>query len=436
MQEDQMKKAQILAGAAAFAVALCGCSKKDSAENTIDGKVQGSIIVLTNRTDIVDTKLQEYREAFERKYPGTSVEFEAITDYEGTVRTRMSTQEYGDVLCRPSIQSVDFESYFEPLGKLEDFEKTMNFTNTSSPIAYNGIVYSYPMVATVGAGIVYNKNVFQKAGVSVPRSVEEFYDAMQKIKDETDAVPIFMNYPSGWTLNQWEGGLMSASGDPEYKNKIIFEDSPFVPGDAHYELYKMMYEVVKRGLCEKDLLASEWEQSKQDIADGKIACMVLGSWAIAQVKELAANPDNIGYMPFPFEVNGKKYAEAQLDMPLCINKHSKNKATAYAWIKFMSDDTDWVQYTESIPVKKGEHYPSVLDSFGEMGVEYIDTKPAPAEYEGVYDSMDKESEIGFWNDPEKKRIVDAAMGTTNESFDDIMADWNRRWAKVKAEYVN
>lgn len=429
-----MKKI-IIGSLIAAAIITTGCSKKNQDENSINGKIGGNIVVLTNRTDIVDTKLQEYKETFEAEYPGTSVEFEAITDYEGTVRTRMSTTEYGDVLCKPSIQSMDLPSYFEPLGKLEDFSKVMNFTETSNPIAYNGTVYSYPLVATVGAGIVYNKSVFEKAGVSIPKNQKEFYAALEAIKAKTDAVPVFMNYPSGWTLNQWEGGLMSASGNVDYKNKIITEDAPFVPGDAHYELYKMMYDIVKNGLCERDLLASEWEQSKQDLADGKIACMVLGSWAISQVKSFAANPDTIGYMPFPFEINGKKYAEAQLDMPLVINKHSKNKATAYAWIKFMADKSDWVAYTESIPVKKGEKYPAVLDSFGELGVEYIEFKAAPAELEGVYDKMDKESEISFWSEPEKKRIIDAAMGTTKESFDDIMNDWNKRWAKARVEYM-
>lgn len=409
---------------------LSGCSGNKESSG-IKGKIEGKITVLTNRTDLIDTKLPEYKTAFEKKYPGTTVEFEGITDYEGTVRTRMSTDEYGDVLCQPSIQAIDFPTYFEPLGKLEDFSKTLNFTNTADPISYKDVVYSYPLVAVVGAGIVYNKKVFAKAGITVPRTTDEFYAAMSAIKEKTDAVPVFMNYPAGWTLNQWEGGLMSVCGDPEYKNKLIHNPSPFVPGDAHYELYKVMYEIVKRGLCERDILSSDWEQSKQMLADGKIGCMVLGSWAIAQVKALASDPDDIGYMPFPFEVNGKKYAEARIDMPLCINKHSTNKATAYAWIKFMADDTDWVQYTESIPTKKGEKYPSVLDSFAAFGVEYIQSAAPSADEEGKYDTLDKDSEIGFWSDPEKKRIIDAALGTTKETYEDIMADWNAKWEKAR-----
>lgn len=429
-----MKKTGIVVLTVSAAVlALSGCSKKDASENSINGKIGGTITVLTNRTDIVDTKLQDYKEAFEAKYPGTSVEFEAITDYDGTVRTRMSTQEYGDVLCRPSIRSVDYANYFEPLGKSEDFAKVFNFTNGSNPIDYNGVVYCYPTNGVVGSGILYNKKVFEKAGVAVPRGTEDFYKALKAIKEKTDAVPIFMNYPAGWTLNQWEGAVSAFSGDKEYKNKIIKQDAPFVPGNAHYETYKMMYEVVKRGFCERDMLSSDWELSKQMCADGKIGCMVLGSWAIPQIKNLADNPDDIGYMPIPAVVDGDKYAEASLDMTLCINKYSKNKATAYAWIKFFTEDTDWVEFNESIPPKKGGKYPAVLDSFSTMGVTYFEmSKPAP-EDEGVYDTLDKEAEIGFWSEPEKKRIVDAAMGTTSESFDDIMNEWNRRWAKARKD---
>lgn len=415
------------------ALAVTGCSKKDSAGNTLDGKIGGSITVLTNRTDLLDTKLQEYKEQFEAKYPGTSVEFEGITDYDGTVRTRMSTTEYGDVLCKPSVRTVDYENFFEPLGSYEEFEKEFNFINGSNPIHYNGIVYCYPTNGVVGSGIVYNKTVFEKAGAQVPKTTDEFYKALELIKENTDAVPIQINYPAGWTLNQWEGAVSSFTGDPEYKNEIIHSDAPFVPGNAHYETYKLMYEVVKRGLCERDILSSDWELSKQMLADGKIACMLLGSWAIPQVKALANNPEDIGYMPIPAVVDGKKYAEASLDMTLCINKHSKNKATAYAWIKFFCDDTDWVEFNESIPPRKGGKYPSVPDSFGTMGVEYFEMAKAPAGFESAYDTLDKEAEIGFWSDPEKKRIIDAAMGTTTESFDDIMNDWNRRWAKARKD---
>ena len=81
-----MKKIKLLSFivvSALTVLSVIGCSKGKE-DNSIKGKVTGVITVLTNRTDLVDTKLQEYKKDFESLYPGTSVEFEAITDYEGT----------------------------------------------------------------------------------------------------------------------------------------------------------------------------------------------------------------------------------------------------------------------------------------------------------------------------------------------------------------
>lgn len=398
------------------------------------GKISGTIIVLTHRTDWVDTKFQDYKKAFEAKYPGTNVEFEAITDFNGVVRTRMGTKEYGDVLCMVTVPPApaEYANFYEPLGTVENFAKTFDFVKTSTTIAYDGIVYGYPINANVSGGFVYNKKVFEAAGIKkMPKTQDEFYKALEQIKAKTSAVPLFMNYPSQWTLTQWEGGRLAFAGDAEYLNAMIHDDAPFSPGKPHYELYKIMYEVVKRGLCEKDMLTSDWELSKQMMADGKIGVMALGSWAIGQIKGLAKNPEDIGYMPYPVSVKGKVYAEVGLDYNIAVNKNSSNKATAIAWAKFFAEESGYASDAESIPALKGSKYPAVLDSFSALGTSYLIGAAPKAGEDGLFDAIDKESEIGLWQPTQKIRIVDAAMGTTKESYDDIMKDWNVRWAKAR-----
>jgi raffinose/stachyose/melibiose transport system substrate-binding protein len=88
----------ILAAALATALAAAGCGGGDDNGGS-SGKITGDITVLTQRTDIVNTLFQEYKKKFEAKYLGTHVKFEAITDYEGKVRIRMNTEDYGDVLA-------------------------------------------------------------------------------------------------------------------------------------------------------------------------------------------------------------------------------------------------------------------------------------------------------------------------------------------------
>lgn len=431
-----MKASKLIIAVSMLIIVLGGAfagGKADSAAQADSGKVSGSIVVLHHRTDWNDTKFQEYKAAFNAKYPDVSVEFEAITDYAGTVRTRMSTKEYGDVLMMVTNPPIpqDFPNFYEPMGTKADLNKKYDFIEQSAQISFADTVYALPLNANVG-GLVYNKRVFEKAGITkFPKTSDEFYAMLEKIKAKTDAVPIFINYPSKWTLVQWEGARNAYSGDPEWGNKMIHMDAPFAPGMPHYELYKVLYEVVKRGLCEKDMLTSDWEASKQMIADGKIGVMNLGGWAVGQMMALAKNPDDIGYMPYPASVKGKMYSEVALDYNVAVNKYSKNKAAAKAFALWFADESGYARDNQSIPALKGSAFPAVLDSFKASGVNYIAGSPAKEGEDGLFDKLDKEAEIGLWADPQKIRIVDAAMGTTKESFDDIMKDWNARWAKAR-----
>lgn len=430
-----MKTSKIFAFALILALvsgSLFAGGQKDASANK--GDISGSITVLTHRTDWVDTKFQDYLKAFNVKYPNVSVEFEAITDFNGTVRTRMGTKEYGDVLNMVTVPPApaEFANFYEPLGSKADFAKKFDFVDTSATVTFGDVVYGIPVNANVSGGFVYNKKVFADAGIKkMPKTTDEFYKALELIKTKTTAVPIFLNYPSQWTLTQWEGGRLTFAGDADYLNKMIHDDAPFSPGKPHYELYKIMYEVVKRGLTEKDILASDWELSKQMMADGKIGVMALGSWAIGQVRDISKTPENIGYMPYPASVKGKVYAEVGLDYNISVNKNSKNKAAALAWATWFATESGYAKDCESIPALKGSAYPAVLSAFSEAGTTYLIGMAPKAGEEGLFDKLDKESEIGLWQAPQKIRIVDAAMGTSKESYDDIMKDWNARWAKAR-----
>ena len=189
-------------------------------------------------------------------------------------------------------------------------------------------------------------------------------------------------------------------------------------------------------MCEKDLLTSDWERSKIEFAEGKIAVMNIGSWAIGQFRQVATDagydPDAVvGYMPYPVNHNGKVYAEPSLDYGIGVNKYSKNKNAAKAFAQWFADESGYAKDNQAIPALKGGSFPSVLDSFDELGVIYQMQNAAVEGEEGLFDLIDNEAEIGMWQDPQKVRIVDAAMGTTKESFDDIMNDWNARWAKAR-----
>lgn len=132
-----------------------GCtSKKDEPAASSDPKgVEGEITVITQRTDIVDTVFQDYAKEFNKLYPNVKVNFQALADYEGQIKIRMGTRDYGDVLLIPgSIPVEELPNFFEPLGTYEEMknkytgleERTVDHNSYGIPIAmvYSGVIYN------------------------------------------------------------------------------------------------------------------------------------------------------------------------------------------------------------------------------------------------------------------------------------------------------
>lgn len=414
---------------------VTGCTSKTTSSQQSDDKKgpSGTITVLTQRTDIVDSVFKaKYVPEFQKKYPNVNVKFEAITDYEAQVKTRLNTKDYGDVLLIPNVSKDQLSNFFEPLGNLDEMSKTYNYLNDKS---YEGKAYGIPIVANT-QGILINKKVWDAAGATTnPKSTDELLADLKKIKDKggVDA-PLYTNFAAKWTLTQWDADGLSITGDADWKNKMTEDDAPFSAGKAYYETWNVLYQAVKNKLVEADPVTTDWEKSKQMLADGKIAAMTLGSWSIQQVKALSKTPDDIVYMPFPAAPNGKQYAAVGGDYNIAINKNSKNKAAARAWLDWFINDSSYSDDNFGISALKSKALPTVLQAYQAAGVTFVQENPAPAGKEALWDNINKESAIGLNTEQPGMRIEQAAL-TGKEDFATIMADFNKKWkdARTKAK---
>lgn len=413
-----------LALALALALAITGCGGDDE-DST--GEISGDITVLTQRTDIVDSLFQEYKKTFETKYPGTNVRFEAITDYENEIRIRMNTDDYGDVLLIPNSVTADqLPSFFEPLGTVDELKDKYRFVTTEQ--TYQGKVYGIAITGNA-MGFVYNKKVWQQAGVTAPpKTPQEFLAALRSIKDTTDAIPLYTNYKDGWPLTQWETFRAALSADPDAVNKLPDDDAPWAPGKEHHIIDSLLYDAVHQGLTEPDPTTTNWEGSKGMLGTGKIATMALGSWSIVQMRQAAADQADIGYLPFPYQVGGKFHSIVAGDYKNAVNVHSKNKATARAWVDWFADESGYAVHEGGISVVKDDQLPDTLADFTAAGVEFLELNPPPAGKEGLDNRISQAAEIGLLDPPYRQRIVDAARGARKESKEDIFRDLNKKWA--------
>lgn len=180
--------------------------------------IKADLKFLTHKTDVIDTKFQEYIKEFQKMYPNVNIEYEGVTDYANGVTTRLSTGDWGDICMVPTtVDKDELENYFTSFGSYKTLSESYDFVDN---LKYEDDVYGIPSMANV-QGIVYNKAVFEEAGITeLPKTPDEFLEDLQKIKDNTDAIPLYTNFAADWTMNAWDAYIDgNATGDPDFANE-------------------------------------------------------------------------------------------------------------------------------------------------------------------------------------------------------------------------
>lgn len=395
--------------------------------------ITATIKVLTDRTDIVDTTYQDYVKQFNQIYPNITVQYEAVTDYENSVKLRLTTGDWGDICyISTGVAKADMSNYFTPLGTFEALDPVYNYIQDKS---YDGIVYGIAN-GGVAQGIVYNKRVWKEAGITeLPKTPDDFLADLQTIKDKTDAIPLYTNFAGGWPVGAWDAFIFgSATGDPDFHSNLPHIKDPFAKRDdmtGPYAVYYTLYESVKRGLVEEDPASTDWESSKTRINTGEIACMVLGSWAVNQCRNAGPNPDDIGYMPFPITVNGQQYIGSGGNYSYGINcqETSQNQIAAMVYLKWLLEESPIFVDEGSIPALKSAPKPEALADLGDLPL--VSNNPPAAGEEDLFDNVNLQSEVGINNDDYPDiNIIECAL-TGAKTLDEIMTEWNEKWSAAQ-----
>lgn len=398
--------------------------------------VTTTIKLYNHRTDLEQDDYQgkkwtEYVADFNAMYPNITVEVETDTTYADNALLRLQSGDWGDIMMIPAVDKSDLSTYFLPYGDLTTMSNQIRFANSWE---YGGQVYGVPSTGNA-QGIVYNKKVFEEAGItSIPKTPEEFIAALQAIKDKTDATPLYTNYAAGWTMGAWDAYLGgSSTGESTFMNQtLLHAKEPFSDkgdGTHAYAVYKILYDAVANGLTEEDFTTTDWEGCKAMINNGQIGTMVLGSWAYPQMRDAGDNGTDIGYMSFPITINGKQYASAGGDYSYGINVNSSedNQKAAMVFTKWMTEKSEFSYNESGIPISLADDkYPEVYAAFS--GIDFISDDSAVSGEEDYLSFLNRDSDLMINNGGNTKvqQIIEHAANK-DMTFDEIMAEWNAAW---------
>ena len=395
--------------------ATANSGSQGSGETTLSGKVT----FLTNRTDMIGKEYDEYLKRFNEKYPDIKIEFEGgQTDYNQQLKVRMASGELPDLMFVPDIPNSDLPKYFAELDDMP-FSSALTFKDFKS---YEGKLYGIT-TGNASSGIVYNKQAFADAGITeTPKTWDEFLAACEKLK-QNGVIPLSSNFKDKWPLGSWAYDLPRLiENNPNFPNEKLNTDTPFTMDNGYGKSFSLLKELADKDYLEKDINSTNWEQSKKDIANGKMAMYYLGNWVINQVIGVGAEADNIGFFPLPYDNSGQTRAGLSPDFFYAVNKDSKNLEATKAFLAWLIEDSGYEDFAGFMsPLEGRESKLPQLAEFQALAVEL---------QEGVAD------------DPEVIQISNKAqidLPAIAQEFvlakdpQTVFDKWNKAWAKAKKD---
>jgi len=204
-----------------------------------------------------------------------------------------------------------------------DFKKS-----TIDAVTVDGVVVASPIVSE-WTTLFYRKDLFEKAGLKPPTTLEEMEAAAKILNDPANGVAgIVARGNRGAAVTQFSAYLYSFGGDFIKDGKAIF-DSP-----EALEAFKYYGRILKN-YGPPGVTNMSWEQAIVVFSSGKAAMWTDASTFVGQVTDKTKSQvaDQVGYVTFPAGPKGARPYDA-VAWCLGIPAQSKNKDAAWEFVKW------------------------------------------------------------------------------------------------------
>jgi raffinose/stachyose/melibiose transport system substrate-binding protein len=289
--------------------------------------------------------------AFEKANPGIKVVFSpsAPTEYNAALNAKLDAGSAGDLItCRPFDASLELfnKSQLADLTSLPGMENFSDVAKSAWQTDDGKATFCVPM-ASVIHGFIYNKDAFDKLGITPPATQDEFFAALDKIKADGAYVPMAMGTKDLWEAatmgyqnigpNYWhgeEGRLALIKGEQKLTDPQWVE--PFA------ELAKW------KPYLGDGFEAQSYPDSQNLFTLGRAAIYPAGSWEISVFNTQA--DFKMGAFPPPVRKAGDTcYISDHTDIGIGMNAKSANPDAARTFLSWVASPEFASIYANALP---------------------------------------------------------------------------------------
>jgi raffinose/stachyose/melibiose transport system substrate-binding protein len=334
----------VLSALLASSVALAGCGNSGEEEGASGDKV--TVDVFQFKVEFKD-QFESLVEKYEKENPDVDINVKTVgggNDYGASLKSTFSSGEEPDIfnVGGPS----DVEDYREYLADLSDTEASkVALDGTLTSVKDGEETLGLPFNQE-GYGFIYNKSVFEEAGVNADeiKTYEDLEKAVKKIdkqKEDLGLEAVFaLAAKETWVIGNH---LANAFIAPEFDQDILkaynADTIPFEKGDE----LKRMLDLQNKYSVQPVLSLDYSQQVEQLFSLGKVAIIKQGNWVYNSIEamdpEFAEN--NIGMFPIPVEgFEGK--LPVGVPMYWAVNKKSDEEV-----VQASKDFLDWMYTSDA-----------------------------------------------------------------------------------------
>jgi raffinose/stachyose/melibiose transport system substrate-binding protein len=274
----------------ALTLVLGGCSAGSlGSSDDAGGKV--SLTFLVDNAEQTVTVGNQLAKDFMAKNPNIAIKVETRpqgTDGDNLIKTRLATGTMDDLFEYNTGSLFQAMAPEKNLVSLNDqaWVGSLN-KNFSSTVTSNNQVYGAPWGGFMAGGILYNRKVYDKLGLQVPKTWNDFMANNARIK-ASGVAPVIQSYGETWTSQLFVLGDFHnvAAAVPSFAADYTANKAKYATTPAALEGFQHLQQVHDQGFQNKDFASAKLPDAVRELAEGQGA-----QWPIltSVISEIAAD---------------------------------------------------------------------------------------------------------------------------------------------------
>ncbi|MEW9669404.1 ABC transporter substrate-binding protein [Ammoniphilus sp. 3BR4] len=286
--------AGILSASLLFAAACSNDSASEAQKNGDGTGDQVVVDILQGKVEVAN-QLEALTDQYAKEHPNVTFNIQTVAD-PTVLKTKFASGSAPDIFTLQGYQ--DTQTWKDKLEDLSDQPWVKDaYENALEPMTMDGKIYGQP-VNLEGYGLVYNKELFKKAGITgLPKTYSELEAAAKKLK-AAGITPFSVGYGEWWVLGNHGLNIAFASQqDPDAFIKGLNGGTAHIAGNEYFEKYLELVDLtVKYG--NSNPLTTDYNTQVTLFATGETAMIQQGNWIQPMLDQIAPNME-VGILPIP-----------------------------------------------------------------------------------------------------------------------------------------